>query len=381
MLHPVYYIILFVITFYSYIDINNNGIKARIKVPYIVISSIFIFLCGIRVAQGADYWPYYKLYMSINKFVKWSDLFDADVEVSYVLISKILGYFRMPFFALLFIYGLISISLKTYSYYKYSPYPMISLLYFFMPNYFFSDSGHIRQGVSIALCLFSYQYIEQRKLFKFLFCIFISYYFHKTALIFIPAYWITKLNLSTFSCFLIILFAIIISPFKPYLFFENLFSNISSDIIAEATGGFYSYKNLESAGWSINDIVKLIFITTLLVNDRYICNTTSDENYKMIRNLVVTYYFIYYSLRENSIFSIRLPAAYGDFWAILIAMIIKYSKKTYNHIIYFFFIIYIYLMSWRIWPNSVALGFDKMSNIFSVDVDIKYFIPYEFIDE
>ncbi|WP_295842891.1 EpsG family protein [uncultured Apibacter sp.] len=381
MLHPVYYIILFVITFYSYIDINNNGIKARIKIPYIVISSVFIFLCGIRVAQGADYWPYYKLYMSINKFVKWSDLFDADVEVSYVLISKILGYFRMPFFALLFIYGLISISLKTYSYYKYSPYPMISLLYFFMPNYFFSDSGHIRQGVSIALCLFSYQYIEQRKLFKFLFCIFISYYFHKTALIFIPAYWITKLNLSTFSCFLIILFAIIISPFKPYLFFENLFSNISSDIIAEATGGFYSYKNLESAGWSINDIVKLIFITTLLVNDRYICNTTSDENYKMIRNLVVTYYFIYYSLRENSIFSIRLPAAYGDFWAILIAMIIKYSKKTYNHIIYFFFIIYIYLMSWRIWPNSVALGFDKMSNIFSDDFDIKYFIPYEFIDE
>ena len=381
MLHPVYYIILFVITFYSYIDINNNGIKARIKIPYIVISSVFIFLCGIRVAQGADYWPYYKLYMSINKFVKWSDLFDADVEVSYVLISKILGYFRMPFFALLFIYGLISISLKTYSYYKYSPYPMISLLYFFMPNYFFSDSGHIRQGVSIALCLFSYQYIEQRKLFKFLFCIFISYYFHKTALIFIPAYWITKLNLSTFSCFLIILFAIIISPFKPYLFFENLFSNISSDIIAEATGGFYSYKNLESAGWSINDIVKLIFITTLLVNDRYICNTTSDENYKMIRNLVVTYYFIYYFLRENSIFSIRLPAAYGDFWAILIAMIIKYSKKTYNHIIYFFFIIYIYLMSWRIWPNSVALGFDKMSNIFSDDFDIKYFIPYEFIDE
>ena len=381
MLHPVYYIILFVITFYSYIDINNNGIKARIKVPYIVISSIFIFLCGIRVAQGADYWPYYKLYMSINKFVKWSDLFDADVEVSYVLISKILGYFRMPFFALLFIYGLISISLKTYTYYKYSPYPMISLLYFFMPNYFFSDSGHIRQGVSIALCLYSYQYIEQRKLFKFLFCIFISYYFHKTALIFIPAYWITKLNLSTFSCFLIILFAIIISPFKPYLFFENLFSNISSDIIAEATGGFYSYKNLESAGWSINDIVKLIFITTLLVNDKYICNTTSDENYKMIRNLVVTYYFIYYSLRENSIFSIRLPAAYGDFWAILIAMIIKYSKKTYYHIIYFFFIIYIYLMSWRIWPNSVALGFDKMSNIFSDDVDIKYFIPFEFIDE
>ena len=381
MLHPVYYIILFVITFFSYIEIFNNGSKARIKVPYIIISSLLIFLCGIRIAQGADYWPYYKLYMGVNKYVKWENVFNADIEVTYVLISKILGYFKMPFFVLLFIFGLISISLKTYSYYKYSPYPMLSLMYFFMPNYFFSDSGHIRQAVSIALCLYSYQYIEQRKLFKFLICVFIGYYFHKTALIFIPAYWITRLNLSTFTCFLIIIFAIIISPFKPYLFFENLFSNISSDLIAEASGGFYSYKNLEGAGWKLNDLVKLIFIAILLLNDKYICNTTTDSNYKMIRNLIIAYYFLYYSLRENSIFSIRLPAVYGDFWTILIAMIVKYSNKSHRILIYYFVIIYIYLMSWRIWPNSVALGFDKMSNIFNNPFDINYFIPYEYINE
>lgn len=381
MLHPVYYIILFVITFFSYIEIFNNGTKAKIKVPYIVMSSLLIFLCGIRVAQGADYWPYFKLYMGINKYVKWDKVFNADIEVTYVIISKILGYFKMPFFALLFIFGLISVSLKTYTYYKYSPYPMLSLMYFFMPSYFFSDSGHIRQAVSIAFCLYSYQYIEQRKLLKFLICVFIGYYFHKTSLIFIPAYWITRLNLSTFSCFLIIIFAIIISPFKPYLIFENLFSNISSDLISEATGGFYSYRSLEGTGWGLNDIVKLIFITILLVNDKYICNTTTNPNYKMIRNLVVTYYFLYYSLRENSIFSIRLPTVYGDFWTILIAMIIKYSKNSYRIMIYYFLVVYIYLMSWRFWTNSVALGFDKMTTIFSENVDIKYFIPYEFINE
>lgn len=49
--------------------------------------------------------------------------------------------------------------------------------------------------------------------------------------------------------------------------------------------------------------------------------------------------------------------------------------------IYYFLVVYIYLMSWRFWTNSVALGFDKMSTIFSENVDIKYFIPYEFINE
>ena len=138
---------------------------------------------------------------------------------------------------------------------------------------------------------------------------------------------------------------------------------------------------MEGTGWGLNDIVKLIFITILLVNDKYICNTTTNPNYKMIRNLVVTYYFLFYSLRENSIFSIRLPTVYGDFWTILIAMIIKYSKNSYRIMIYYFLVVYIYLMSWRFWTNSVALGFDKMSTIFSENVDIKYFIPYEIINE
>lgn len=381
MLHPVYYIILFIITFFSYLEISNNGLKATIKVPYIIICSLLIFLAGIRVAQGADYWPYYRIYLNINKYITWNKIFNADIEVTYALLSKILGYFKMPFFLLLFIYALISISLKTYTYYKYSPYPMLSLMYFFMPNYFFSDCGHIRQAASIALCLFSYQYIEKRKLVKFLLCIFIGYYFHKTTLIFIPAYWIAKFKLSTFNCILIIVFAVLISPFKPYLIFENLFSNISSDIISEATGGFYSYRSLEGTGWGLNDFVKLIFLVILLLNDNYICKTTSDKNYMMIRNLIITHYFIYYSLRENSIFSIRLPAAYGDFWSILIAMIVKYCNKSYKYFYYYFFILYFYLMSWRMWPNSVHLGFDKMSNIFNENINIKKFIPQEFAND
>jgi hypothetical protein len=358
---------------------NDSNIKARIKIPYILIVLVLIFMAGIRVAQGADFWPYYRLYMGINKYVRWKDAFDAGIEPFYVIISKVLGYFRMPFFTLLTTFAIISVSLKTSTYFKYSPYPMLSLLFFFMPYYFTGDSGHIRQTASVALCIFSYQFIERRQLFKFLLCIFIGYYFHKTAIIFIPAYWIANMYISTRGCIILLIISIILGPFKIYLLFGSLFSSMSSDILSEAVGGYYSYQGMEGGNFSLNDIVKIIFLAIILFNDNYIINTTNDKNYMPMRNLVIFFYFLHYTLKGNIIFSLRLPAAYNDFSIILIAMIIKYSPKNMSRIIYFYIVIFIYLMSWRFWPNSVALGFDKMSNIFNSDTN--YFIPYEFVDE
>jgi hypothetical protein len=250
-----------------------------------------------------------------------------------------------------------------------------------MPFYFFEDLGHIRQSAGMACCLFSYRYIEKKQLFKFLLCVLIGYYFHKTAVVFLPAYWIANAYISTRQCVIILIISIIISPFKPYLLFGNLFENISIDVLSHATGGYFSYQSLEGAGFTMADVVKIIIIFIILFNDNYIINTTDDKNYMKMRNLVICYFFLYYSLKENVIFSVRLPGYYSAFYIILIAMIIKYSAKNISKLIYFYVIIYIYLMSWRFWPNSVALGFDKFSNVFNTNIDINNFIPYEFADK
>ena len=48
----------------------------------------------------------------------------------------------------------------------------------------------IRQGYAIALCFFSYRFIEQRKLFPFLLTIFLASSVHGSALVFLPFYFL-----------------------------------------------------------------------------------------------------------------------------------------------------------------------------------------------
>ncbi len=376
MLHPVYYIIMLFMTYFSYLEVTNvNSIKSYIKINYIIVAVALIILAGIRIA-GADYWPYLKLYFTSNQYIKWVNIFDTElgIEPSYLIISKIVGNLRLPFFVLLFIYATIAVTLKTYTYFKISPYPFFTLLFYFMPFFFFQEMGHIRQGAAIACCLFSYQYIAEKKLLKFLLCLIIGYSFHKTTIIFLPAYWIANLNISTIQSFLIIVISIILSPFEPYTWFGNFFNSISSgDQITEA---FNSYQNLDKAGFSTNEIVKIIFIIIILIFDNNNIKTNPDRNYLKIRNLIVTYFCVYYSFRENMIFSIRLPVCYEAFMGILLAMIIKNNKTALSKFgLYCYIIIYLYLLSIRFWENSRKLNFDRFDTIFSEKYNNAYFIP------
>ncbi|MGM5629356.1 EpsG family protein [Apibacter raozihei] len=375
MLHPIYYIILFVFVFLTYIEQSNQ--KGNLKGIYIFSVIILILMSGLRVAQGADYWPYLELYKGSNKYIKWDEVFKADIEPSYIIVSKILGKLHLPFFALLTVFATFSISLKSYIFYKYSPLPMLSLAFYFMPVYFFEDCGHVRQSAAIACCIYSYKFIADKKLLKFLFCILIGYYSHKTAVVFLPAYWIANANISTRQCYLILISSLILWPLEPYNWFGNLFESLTIDTVS---GAFNSYKNLDELGLSINDIVKIIFIGIILFNDKYILENTKDTNYLKVRNLVIFYYFIFYSFRGNAIFSVRLPGVYGDFAILLIPMIIKYSKLTYRRLLYSYIIIYIFLISWRFWGNAQALGFNNFSNIFNTNYNLFYNTPNEFID-
>ncbi len=381
MLHPIYYIMMFFLTYFSYLEVsNNNSIKTYTKIPYIISAIILTIFAGIRVAQGADYWTYFQLYIVSNQYIKWNEIWEnTNLEPSYILISKVLGSWRMPFFTLLLTYACIAIPLKTFTFYKISPYPFFTLLFYYMSYFFFQEMGHIRQGVSIAFCLFSYQFIAQKKLFYYLFFVLLGYYFHKATIIFLPAYWIANMNISTIQSMLLIGLSIIISPFQPYNWFGDLFNSLSEkDMVSSA---FNSYQSLEEAGFSITDIVKIIFLAIIFISDKYNVHTNPDKNYMKIRNLVVVYYCIYYAFRENIIFSVRLPVCYDAFFGILLAIMIKNSKSTFSkYLLYSCIVIYLYLFSIRFWENAQKLGFDRFNTIFSENYNNTYFIPYKFAD-
>jgi hypothetical protein len=62
-----------------------------------------------------------------------------------------------------------------------------------------------RQTIAIAIVMIAFKFIKERKMLKFLLLILLAASFHTTALIFLPAYWLNKLELNkkTISIFLL----------------------------------------------------------------------------------------------------------------------------------------------------------------------------------
>ncbi|TWP22555.1 EpsG family protein [Apibacter muscae] len=372
MLHPIYYLILIILTLLSFKEINKTKLSKSIFIFFCVI---FILLAGLRVAQGADYWPYFHLYMASNSLIPWNEVFSRalGIEPSYVIISKFIGIFLLPFNVFLLVYAGISIYLKGFSIYNFSPLPFFSLLYFFMPGFFVSDMGHMRQALAGSLCMYSFQYINSRKLLPYLICMLVAYNTHKTSIAFIPAYWIANLNISTYKAIFIVILGLILWPLKPYILIGEWANSISSDSLAAES--FNSYANFgEDTGFTLTEVVKIILFIIIIANDKNILKNDLDGSYMKVRNLIIAFFFIYYSFHGNPIFSIRLAAIYQTYECIFVGMLVFYSRRS--KLIYTYFIIYVYLISIRYWNNAQAVGFDKFNTVFNAkEFNLKYFTP------
>lgn len=66
-----------------------------------------------------------------------------------------------------------------------------------VPNFFFEEHIHIRQGIATAICLYSVRYVLDRKFWKFMLCLVIAYQFHQSSMVFFLAYWLVRVRIST----------------------------------------------------------------------------------------------------------------------------------------------------------------------------------------
>ena len=69
-----------------------------------------------------------------------------------------------------------------------SPYPLFSLFIWYATN--FANIFSVRQTIAISLFVFSWKFIEEKKLWRFLITIAIAMSFHLTAFVVIPTYFI-----------------------------------------------------------------------------------------------------------------------------------------------------------------------------------------------
>lgn len=204
---------------------------------------------------------------------------------------------------------------------------LLSFAVFFFLGYSDNCMNIIRQCIATVITLYSYEFIVQKQKRKFILTVIIAFLFHKSAIIFLPAWWICHFAFNRKTVIITLLSSIgllILLRRGSYLLFSMMggYANYMSDD--------YEY----SAGGKIAPLINMIMYATIF----WFCNKqihTAEkrgvsiiviEDLKRMRNLLwVAICFLVLSLANALIF--RMAMYYYVFVIALLPNAIHLSKN------------------------------------------------------
>lgn len=349
-LHPIFIMIFLFLAYASYIEIFK--LDRKVSIFTWIAAVLIIIAVGLRLDAGADYPVYRMLFSGFAVYTTYADVLDKalfqpnteEIEWIFVLINKLVFDFGFPFYIVTLIMAIIAVSLKFTTIFKNVAYPSLAILFYFMPIMFFEDSGQMRQGLGIAVCVASFKFIKERNLPMFLLCMYIALGFHKTSIVFLPAYWIVKIPMNSKRIFWVLIVALICSPLELYRLGGDFFSTLAPQDISGAYVGYMddSYYGTQ-VETGLNDLVKLIFIVILIRYDKKGCEEIWW--YEYMRNLAVFGLALFYFFRSNEIFAVRLPGAYMFFVTMFcLTNLVKAVEGRTRQVLYLGFMAYFIAM-------------------------------------
>lgn len=148
-------------------------------------------------------------------------------------------------------------------------------IFIFMFGAFYNTSLNImRQFIAIAIFLYAIKFIIDRNLIKYIIMIAIGFLFHKTAIIFLPLYWLSDIKIDErFSVGIVVLGAVFAEPIR------FLIRKISS-----VTGLYADYFNgqfdVDNRQWDFI-IFNFVILFIIILIRKYLENQNSGEIYKI----------------------------------------------------------------------------------------------------
>ena len=310
-LHPVFTILTIVLVVYSFLEVNNYK---NYNSVWVVIVFLTIFI-GLRFWIGADYGIYFRAYHDLGKKLDTPDILNIVIEGKkqvhmewlYLLFANITYEAGFSFYIFTFILAIISITIKYKAFTEHSVYPAFAMLLFMYPTLLISDGGQMRQGMAMAILLFSFRYIKERKLLMFLSIAYLAISFHTSSAVFIIAYWIVLIPMNSTRILIVVLVCIALSPLKLYQYVSLLDSLASTGVYS----GFQSYETLDIEETSVrfiklSDLICILYTYFLVTYDKAACQKI--PYYEYMRNIGVLGICLYFIFRWNEIFSSRLVA-------------------------------------------------------------------------
>lgn len=349
-LHPVFTLLIIVVIIGSFMEVYSNSYK---KFPLLlgIIGFFMIIFIGFRGYVGADYGVYRTMYSIYFPTVDFSELYNkatfgaskVEEEWIYILLNKLVFFTGSPFYIFTLVSAIITLGIKFFSYYKNSVYPIFSVMLLIFPNYFITDSGHMRQALGMVFCLVAFKYIKERNLWMYLLCLYIAIGFHKSTIVFLPMYWLVKVPLNSYRIFLLIGVSILLSPFQIYNLASGFLNSLS---VQDLSAGINGYIDYEAKTSTFMDGYIVVFCVIVIVFNKVACERILY--YEYMRNIVVVGLCMYFIMRDNPVFSTRLIGSFIGYIPLLIPNIVasirEENRKKLLHLYFVMFTIFYYFV-------------------------------------
>ncbi|WP_228728533.1 EpsG family protein [Chryseobacterium endalhagicum] len=344
-LHPYFIVAIAYMLFFSVQEVFGKKVD---KKWFWFLGIYLILLVGFRNNVGPDYGSYKGLYIYSDtksyysifmKMLHMEGPDQLDVEWLYTLINKILlNVFDAPFFALTLVISIFAIFFKIEYTEDNTFYPFTFTLFMFIPYFFVGESGQIRQNLATFIVYFAVRYIKQRKLWHYLFFIFIASGIHTVSYLFLPMYWFARVPLNKTIMLIMIIISVFLSPFEVYRVFGDFMNSMASDnILVDGLNG-YMNESIErlNGGFGIPEAMMMILTFFLFFFD-----TKMKElypYYEYHRNYAVVGICFYFIFRNNPVFSSRLVGAFIGFSYVIIVNTMYVVSSGMKKMIYSFII-------------------------------------------
>lgn len=223
-------------------SLNRNKTKGNLFIIYASFIIIILFQSLRKWTVGIDIVTYLDFFerLSTGSIIDFSDEF-SSIETGFLIFNKVIAWFTSDnqiFLAIVSASIFIPIG---YVIYKNSLNLYLSIIALITLGIFnFTFSG-IRQSIAIAVVFLSYEFIKKRKWFWFVLIILLASTFHKSALVFLPAYPLYHLKIKKKHFVLVIGIIAIVFILKSFLlkfFVSTAFEKYDSSELLVSTGAY-----------------------------------------------------------------------------------------------------------------------------------------------
>ncbi|MDM3413784.1 EpsG family protein [Citrobacter sp. Cb018] len=314
----------------------------------IAISIMIIFLAGIRWRTGTDWDPYLYIFSNGSSF---NSFMSQGYETIFLLMNFIVKSLYDSYTFYLFVIAFIVVWCKYSTFFKISDYPLVCILASL--SFYSMDLFTVRQGIAIAITIFSMRYIipgnESKS--KFLLTVAVASGFHITALIFIPAYFIFRMKTSVGRVILFTCIAAAISIAFSAADILSISTNYLPHFVGEKINRYLSLQDADAFSEipsetrrALGYAKRIIFVIAFAWATNGITNERAKGILRGMFNLFAFSSIMYMLLDSvHPVFS-RLAMYYSAAEVFLICSFLYRFKKDAGILIVYFVII-VYLLS------------------------------------